>query len=104
MATSDVFGKKNKDQAKVAYAIIGGGINFSFSSGIYDPKDAEFMAIDRARALHCHLYSKDENGIIYQIYPERKKIEGGSKRIDFRAYPEMMSNDPFVPGIQVGTF
>lgn len=104
MATSDVFTEKYRVQKRVTYAIIGGGITFTFSSGIYNPHDTELMAIARARSLHCQLYSKDESGVIYEIYPERRRIEGGGRKVSYKVYPEMMGNEPVVPGIQVQSY
>lgn len=105
MPTSDVFKKKNNQEEADTYAIVGsGGINFTFSSKLYDKQTVEAIAIDRAKSLHCSLFRKDQFGKIYQVYPETGRVVKTDNPINRKAYPEMMSNDPFVPGIQIQSY
>lgn len=101
--TSDVFTKKYQEEDTIEYGIIGNGTNFTFSSRLYDPQTAERKAIERARTLNCSLYRRFPDGRIFKIYPEKERVDKKMKK-ELKAYPEMMSNNDYVPGIQANVF
>lgn len=100
MATSDLL-KLKKDEETSVYAIIGpGGINFTFSSRLYDPQTVESTGINRAKALNSSLFRKYPDGKIFQIYPQQGEVVKG-RRIKANMFPEMLNNTTYIPGIQV---
>lgn len=100
--TSDALKRSNRYQ-KTDYAIIGaGGIRIFFTSGLYEPQVAEEMAVNRAKALGCSLYSRNADGKIIQLYPTVVVVER-KKRVPVNIHPEMLNIGEYIPGVQMLT-
>ncbi len=106
MPTSDAFSRKRKDAVPPVYSIVGdGGLRIPFSSSLYDAQTAEAMALARARNLHSRLYRKDPDGKIFLIESDGKATRVNPRFPEEKTAmsPDMLGNDPYIPGIQINS-